>query len=98
MIHPHLFYCLPIYSNTSPRNIDKIFKKQSIKIINKAMFNAHTVLLFHSCGILPVYVLITEQKCILLHPIIHIYSYNDLELLRLSNVQVHSYPLQNIDI
>ena len=55
MIHPHILYCLPIYSNTSHKNIDKIFKKQkqSIRVINSAKFNAHTEPLFYSYNILP---------------------------------------------
>ena len=99
MIHPHILYGFPIYSNTSPRIIDKIFKKQkrSIRIINNAKFNAHTEPLFYSCSILPLNELITEQKLILLHPIMHNYSNNDLEFHKLSNVQVHNYQLRNGD-
>ena len=98
MIHPHILYCLPIYSNTSPRNIDKIFKKQkqSIRIINNAKFNAHTEPLFYNCSILPLSDLIIEQKLMLLHPIMHNYSKNDLEFYKLLNVQVHNYPLRNL--
>ena len=97
MIHPHLLYCLPIYSNTSPKNIDKIFKKQkqSIRIINNAKFNAHTEPLFYNSSILPFNELIIEQKLVLLHPIMHNYSKNNLEFQKLSNVQVHNYPLRN---
>ena len=78
MIHPHLLYCLPIYSNTSPKNIDKIFKKQKqcIRIINNAKFNAHTEPLFYNSSILPFNELIIEQKLVLLHPIMHNYSKN----------------------
>ena len=86
LLSSHLY---PIYSNTSPKNIDKIFKKQkqSIRVINNAKFNAHTEPLFYSCNILPLKELITEQKLILLHPIMHNYSKNDLEFYKLSNVQ-----------
>ena len=97
MIQPHLLYCLPIYSNTSPKNIDKIFKKQKqcIRIINNAKFNAHTEPLFYNSSILPFNELIIEQKLVLLHPIMHNYSKNNLEFQKLSNVQVHNYPLRN---
>ena len=76
LIHPHLLYCLPIYSCTSQKNINKIFnmQKKAIRTITKSKYNAHTSPLFASLNILPFNHLITLTKGILVHSIYHKYS------------------------
>jgi hypothetical protein len=48
LVHPHLLYCLPIYSCTSARNINKLFlmQKKSIRAVCNAEYNAHTSSMF----------------------------------------------------
>ena len=64
LIHPHLLYCLPIYSCTSQKNITKLFtmQKKAIRTITKSPYRAHTEQLFTSLGILPLNHLITYMK------------------------------------
>ena len=98
IIHPHLLYCLPIYSFTSKKNISTLFKKQkqAIRVINKAKYNSHTEPLFHKCDILPLNDLIIQQKLVFMHPLAHNYSLVSFRnFSKLSNVQNHEYPLLN---
>ena len=98
IIHPHLLYCLPIYSFTSKKNISTLFKKQkqAIRVINKAKYNSHTEPLFHKCDILPLNDLIIQQKLIFMHPLAHNCSpVSFRNFIKLSDVQLHDYPLRN---
>ena len=100
MIHPHLLYCLSIYSCTGAKNITLLYKKQKqcIRIINKAKYNAHTEPLFFSSNILPFPDLITLNKLLFMHPIAHNQSVVKFPNFRkLSEIQEHPYPLRNLD-
>ena len=76
LIHPHLLYCLPIYSCTTTSNINKIEKmqKKAIRIITKSNYTAHTTPLFNSLKIMPLKHLISYTQSLLVHSIYHKYS------------------------
>jgi hypothetical protein len=76
LVHPHLLYCLPIYSCTSGRNINKLFKmqKKAIRNISNAKFNEHTLPLFTKLRILPLNELILYTRSLLMHSFIHKYG------------------------
>ena len=98
MIHPHLLYCLPIYSCTSVKNIEMLHKKQKqcLRTICNAKFNAHSEPLFYNSDILPIKDLIWQQKLLFLHPIAHALSVSELSYFRKqSSVRGHEYPLRN---
>ena len=98
MIHPHLLYCLPIYSCTSVKNVEMLHKKQKqcLRTICNAKFNAHSEPLFFNCDILPFKDLIWQQKLLLLHPIAHAHTASELSYFRKqSSVRDHEYPLRN---
>ena len=98
IIHPHLLYCLPIYSFTSSKNINTLLKKQKqcLRVINKAKYNAHTEPLFFNSDILPLKDLIIQHKLILMHPLAHNYSVVSFRnFQKASVVQIHEYPLRN---
>ena len=81
MIHPHLLYCLPVYSFCSAKNISLLFKKQKqcIRIINKAKYNAHTEPLFYENNILPLHDLINHQIMLFMHSLVYKYSPVDFD-------------------
>ena len=98
MIHPHLLYCLPIYSCTNVKNVEMLHKKQKqcLRTICNAKFNAHSEPLFFNCDILPFKDLIWQQKLLLLHPIAHAHTASELSYFRKqSSVRDHEYPLRN---
>ena len=100
MIHPHLLYCLTIYSYTSAKNIKLLYKKQKqcIRVINKAKYNAHTEPLFFNSNILPLPDLIKYQKLLFMHPIAHNQSVIKFPNFRKnSEIHDHLYPLRNLD-
>ena len=76
LVHPHLLYCLPIYSCTSLHNISKLEKaqKKAIRTISKAPRNAPSTPLFNNLRILPFKHLITYSQCLLTHSIIHMHA------------------------
>ena len=76
MIHPHLLYCLPVYSFCRAKNISLLFKKQKqcIRIINKSKYNAHTEPLFYENNILPLHDLINHQIMLFMHSVAYKYS------------------------
>ena len=67
LVHPHLLYCLPVYSCTSSKNINKLelIQKKVIRTITKSNYTAHTAPLFNSLKIMPLKHLII---CILPKP------------------------------
>jgi hypothetical protein len=69
LVHPHLLYCINIYSCTSQANLNRMYKlqKKAIRIISNANSSAHTEPLFHSLGILPLNQLIKQAKLHLMH-------------------------------
>jgi hypothetical protein len=69
MIHPHLLYCLNIYSGTTAKNLEKIVKKQkqAIRCITSSTYSAHTAPLFANLGILPLDLMIKFEKAKFMH-------------------------------
>ena len=76
LIHPHLLYCLPLYSCTSAKNIKKLelIQKKSIRTITNSSYTAHTAPLFNELKIMPLKHLITFTQSLLVHSIYHKYS------------------------
>jgi Reverse transcriptase (RNA-dependent DNA polymerase) len=76
VFHPHLLYCLPVYSCTSNKNINKlkIMQKKVIRSVCNANYNAHTEELFKQLNILPLEKLIKYTKGLLTHSIVHKYG------------------------
>ena len=98
LIHPHILYCLTVYSFTSQKNLSLIRNKQKqcVRIINKCKYNAHTEPLFFKSQILPLDDLILQQKLILMHSCAHNYSpvnFPDFSLNRETNT--HRFNLRN---
>ena len=71
LIHPHLLYCINIYSSTAPSNLKRltILQKKAIRIITKSKANSHTNPLFLSTKILPLDKLILQSKLLFMHSI-----------------------------
>ncbi len=61
MFHPHLIYCLPIWSVTSQKILSKIssLQKQAIRLISNLPYNGHTEPSFKRLKILPLNSLIS---------------------------------------
>jgi Reverse transcriptase (RNA-dependent DNA polymerase) len=76
LFHSHLLYCLPIYSCTSMKNLNRItiMQKKVIRAISNEKYNAHTKPLFNMLNILPFDKLITLTKSTLTHSVIHKYG------------------------
>jgi Reverse transcriptase (RNA-dependent DNA polymerase) len=76
LFHPHLLYCLPLYSCTTAKNLNKIkiLQKKVIRSICNSNYNEHTEPLFTSLNILPFDKLVTFSQGMLTHSIIHKYS------------------------
>jgi len=94
LVHPHILYCLPIYSCTTQNNINKIFslQKKAIRTITKSKYNTPTAPLFSSLKILPLNLLITQSRGLLMHSIYHKYAPSSLHNTWITNMQ------RNIDI
>ena len=100
LVHPHILYCLPVYSFTSLANRKKIItkQKQCIRIIHNTKYNAHTEPLFVKSQILPFNDLVTQQKLTFMHAIFYGYStvhFPDFQILS-AMPNVH-YQLRNAD-
>ena len=89
LVHPHLLYALPIYSCTSQKNIQKIFRmqKKSNRLIMKSKYNTPPYPLFSNLNILPLEHLITLTSSILIHSSYHKYSPESLHNMWLTNEQ-----------
>jgi hypothetical protein len=76
MIHPHLLYCINIFSCTSQSNLNKILlvQKKAIRVITKENYNAHTAPLFKKLGILPFDKLLIQAKLNFMHAIEYNYA------------------------
>ena len=100
LIHPHLLYCLPIYSCTSASNITKIKKmqKKAIRIVTKSNYTSHTAPLFNSLKIMPLKHLISYTKSLLVHSIYHKYSPSSLHSTWVTNsMRNNQHDLRNAD-
>ena len=87
LIHPHILYGLPIYSCTTQKNLNKIFKmqKRAVRSITKSKYNSSTNPIFVGLGILPLEHLITETRALLMHSIYHKYSPTALHNIWITN-------------
>ena len=89
LVHPHLLYCLPIYSCTTQKNLKKIsnMQKKAIRLITKSKYNTSTPTLFSELKILPFDHLITLTSGQLIHSIYHKYAPKALHNTWLTNEQ-----------
>jgi hypothetical protein len=89
LIHPHLLYCINIFSIASPSNLKRltILQKKAIRSINKAPFLAHTKPLFTLSKILPLEQLIVQAKLQFMHSIEYGYGQQSFFLLWQKNFQ-----------
>ena len=87
LVHPHLLYCLPLYSCTSAKNITKLelIQKKTIRTITNSSYIAHTTPLFHDLKIMPLKHLITYTQSLLVHSIYHKYSPSSLHNTWITN-------------
>jgi len=71
LIHPHLLYCVNIYSCTTKTHLKRItiIPKKSIRIINKAPPFSHTTELFVNSKILPFNKLVLQAKVTFMHSV-----------------------------
>ena len=101
LIHPHILYCLPIYSCSSKSNINSLYllQKKCVRIISKASYNSHSQPLFSSLDILPLPDLIIQQQLLIMHSIDQKYSTVNYDgfFLKNSALTDHPYPLRNAD-
>ena len=98
LVHPHFLYCLPIYSCTSSQNLKmlELKQKQSIRIVTKSKYNAHTEPLFFEHKILPFMDLVYQQKLLIMHSIYYNYSNTSYEF-QLNNRTTHNFELRSSD-
>ena len=89
LVHPHLLYCLPIYSCTSNKNLKRISKLQNkaIRLITKSKYNTTPLPLYSELKILPLDLLITLTSGQLIHAIYHKYAPKSLHNLWITNEQ-----------
>ena len=87
LFHSHLLYGLPIYSCTTQKNINRIYnlQKKAIRTITKSRYNDHVGPLFAMLKILPLDLLITQTKGLLVHSILYKYSPTALHNAWLTN-------------
>jgi hypothetical protein len=71
LIHPHLLYCINVYSCTNKSNLKRltILQKKAIRTINLSPAYAHTKPLFTASKILPLDLLIVQNKLLFMHSI-----------------------------
>ena len=89
LVHPHLLYCLPIYSCTTTKNLKRISKLQNkaIRIVTKSKYNTPPLPLYSELKILPLDHLITLTSGQLIHAIYHKYAPKSLHNLWITNDQ-----------
>jgi len=71
LVHPHLLYCINIYTCTAKSNLKRLItlQKKAIRTINHAPYNAHTLPLFTNAKILPLEKLMLQSKLTFMHSI-----------------------------
>jgi hypothetical protein len=89
LFHPHILYCLPVFSGTTSKNLKKIatLQKKAVRAICTAKYNAHTATLFQQQNILPLDKLIIYTQSMLTHSIVHKYGPPALHNQWLSNAE-----------
>ena len=97
LFHPHLLYCINIYSCATHTNLKKItiLQKKAIRIINKEKNNSHTSILFKKSQILTFDNLILQAKLHIMHSIVYNYAPKTfLNMFTLNNTNTN-YNLRN---
>ena len=63
LVYPYMQYCILVWGSTYPSNLRRIvlLQKRVVRIINKAVYDAHTEPMFNDLGLLP------YQKIYLFH-------------------------------
>ncbi len=76
LFHPHLLYCINVYTCTSLANVNRIAKlqKKVIRNICKTNYNTHTDILFKNSEILPFQKLITMSRLNFMHSVCYNYA------------------------
>ena len=97
LLHPHLLYCINIYSCATQSNLKKIttLQKKAIRIINKAKNNEHTSNLFKNSQILAFDKLMLQSKLHFMHAIVYNYSPKTFSNTFLRNNTNPTYNLRN---
>ena len=98
LVHPHLLYCLPIYSCTTQKKPKKNLQnaQKTIRIITKSKNNAPPFPLFSELKILPLELLISFSCGQLTHSIYHKYAPKSLHNLWITNDQrENNHDLRN---
>jgi hypothetical protein len=75
LIHPHLLYCLNMYSISTKTKLDELFllQKKAVRVVCNESYNAHTGPLFTRLNILPFHDLILFERLKFMHR----FSYNN---------------------
>ena len=81
LVHPHLLYCINIYSCTSKSNLKRliILQKKAVRTIHLAPHNTHTSELFLESKILPLEKLIKFSKLMFMHSIEYEYGLQNFQ-------------------
>jgi hypothetical protein len=81
LVHPHLLYCLPIYSCTTANNVNKLaaLQRKAIRNVCNVNYRYNTSMLFKDLKIMPFNELILFSKCTLIHSVIYKYGPKILE-------------------
>jgi hypothetical protein len=69
LVHPHLLYCINIYSMATKTKLNELFlmQKKAVRIVCSEKYNAHTAPLFRSNKMLPLHDLITYHRLKFMH-------------------------------
>jgi len=97
LVHPHLLYCLNIFSCANKSNLKRItiLQKKAVRIINKTPRLAHTSTLFVSSEILPFEKLISQAKVTFMHSVEYGYCLPTFSTTWPKNNQRQNHNLRN---
>jgi hypothetical protein len=100
LIHSHLSYCPIILNCMTKTNIGKLEKiqKKAVRIITKSAYNEHTVPLFLSTKILPIYKIIKMSKLMFMHSVFYEYAPRSFNLTwQKNNLRQIDHNLRNLN-
>ena len=100
MVHPHLIYCISIYSSATKTQLQKLIlqQKKAIRLICNAKYKDHTAPLFKKQKILPFDKLITYANLNFMHQYVNNLLPSSFNNLWKKNVQnVGQMRLRNAD-
>jgi len=97
LVHPHLLYCLNIFSCANKSNLKRItiLQKKAVRIINKTPRLAHTSTLFVNSEILPFEKLISQSKVTFMHSVEYGYCLPTFSTTWPKNNQRQNHNLRN---